>query len=153
MALARLPSDTFFREAFREADDVRVVPRRRDTTTGSRTIPATTRSLAPLSPSQFFSNFLPTPGGVMVPLAGPPVSGEARAVNRIIPVDVTVRLATTPRAIRTRTPPKFPERSRGVPAFWFVFLGFGKSMTRLHGRRRRRRRPTTRINSRRTSPG
>ena len=107
----------------------------------------------PPSPSQFFSNFLPTPGGVMVPLAGPPVSGEARAVNRIIPVDVTVRLATTPRAIRTRTPPKFPERSRGVPAFWFVFLGFGKSMTRLHGRRRRRRRPTTRINSRRTSPG
>lgn len=50
MALARFPSDTFFRDAFREADDVRGVPRRRDTTTASRTLPATTRSLAPPFP-------------------------------------------------------------------------------------------------------
>ena len=61
----------------------------------------------------------------MVPLTGPPASGEARAVNRIIPVDVTVRRSTTPHPIRTRTPPKLPELSRDVRAFWFVFLGFG----------------------------
>ena len=95
MALARFPSDTFFRDAFREADDVRGVPRRRDTTTASRTLPRRLAHSPPLPSSQFFSNFLPTPGGVMVPLTGPPASGEARAVNRIIPVDVTVRRATT----------------------------------------------------------
>jgi hypothetical protein len=106
----------------------------------------------PTSPLAVLLQLPPDPGRGHGP---PDRSPRLRRGPRRQPHHPRRRLGTPrdhPYPIRTRTPPKLPELSRDVRAFWFVFLGFGKRAT-PRPRRRRRRRPTTRISSRRTSPG
>jgi len=119
MALT-LPTDHFFRDAFREADDVR--PSRLSRHRSPRvTLQAARRrfrrhreegSLSDLplpSPdTQWFSNFL-APSGVMIPMSGAPHE-RARSSLRIIPVDVTVR------------PPRLPRPSSARRCFFEAFF-------------------------------
>jgi HSP20 family protein len=119
MALT-LPTDHFFRDAFREADDVR--PSRLSRHRSPRvTLQAARRrfrrhreegSLSDLplpSPdTQWFSNFL-APSGVMIPMSGAPHE-RARSTLRIIPVDVTVR------------PPRLPRPSSARRCFFEAFF-------------------------------
>jgi len=85
--LVRGSSDLFFRDAFREADDVRGTYVERLLSDTSPPI-RLTHSPSALLPRQFFTNFFP--GGALVPGGAGPVARPSGSVAKIIAVDVIV---------------------------------------------------------------